>query len=113
MDDDRLDPLEAVNPVDGRYREILRECSIYFSEYALIKQRLLVELRYLLSFLKAVGLDGDLPKLMELEEKLAELSLKEAAEVKQLERKLGHDVVAATSYLGEKLEQHGLKHLKP
>ncbi|MCS6770120.1 MAG: lyase family protein [Candidatus Caldarchaeum sp.] len=113
MHDDRLDPLEAVSPVDGRYRETLRECSIYFSEHALIKQRLLVELRYLRSFLKAVGLNGDQPKLMELEEKLAELSLKEAAEVKQLERKLGHDVVAATSYLGEKLEQHGLKHLKP
>ncbi|MEM1956488.1 MAG: lyase family protein [Candidatus Caldarchaeum sp.] len=108
-----FDPLEALTPIDGRYREAVRECSSYFSEHALIRHRLYVEVRYLRSFLKAVGWRGVLSKLEQLEHDVQGLSLEEAAEVKHLEKRLGHDVVAAAAYLEKKLEHIGLAELKP
>jgi adenylosuccinate lyase len=80
-----LDPLEAISPLDGRYRDALSACSRYFSEHALIRYRLYVEVRYLRAFAKAVGLGVDLRGLEGLEEAVLNLSLEEAAEVKHVE----------------------------
>ncbi|MEM4189696.1 MAG: lyase family protein [Candidatus Caldarchaeum sp.] len=111
--DDKLNPLEAVTPIDGRYRESLQECSRYFSEHALIRHRLFVEVSFLNSFLKAVRWKGELSKLETLEKDVLDMPVNEAEEVKHLEKKLGHDVAAATSYLEKRLDQLGLPELKP
>ncbi|MEM4382506.1 MAG: lyase family protein [Candidatus Caldarchaeum sp.] len=111
--DDTLNPLEAITPVDGRYRESLRECSRYFSEHALIRYRLFVEVRFLHAFLEAIGWRGDLLKLEALARNVLEMPVSDAEEVKQLEKKLGHDVAAATSYLEKRLDQLSLSELKP
>lgn len=44
--------LTNVSPIDGRYKEITRELTNFFSEYAYIKYRLMVEMQYLLYFLR-------------------------------------------------------------
>ncbi len=113
MSDGTLNPLTAITPLDGRYRETLHECSRYFSEYALIKTRMLVEIKFLKFFLKSIGWSGDLSKLDMLEESVETFSIKDAEKVKQLEKELGHDVVAVTSYFGQKLEEIGCADLKP
>ena len=108
-----IHPLEAITPLDGRYREALRICSRYFSEHALIRYRLYVEARYLKAFAEAAGLDADLRRLEGLDDALLNLPLEEAAEVKHVEERLGHDVMAAVEYLGRMVEARGLAALKP
>ena len=44
-----LSPLTAISPVDGRYRNTVADCDLYFSEYALIKYRLQVEIEYFIA----------------------------------------------------------------
>jgi len=44
-----LSPLTAISPVDGRYRNTVADCDLYFSEYALIKFRLQVEIEYFIA----------------------------------------------------------------
>jgi adenylosuccinate lyase len=46
-----MDSLDAITPIDGRYREKLSEMENYFSEYALMKERVRIEIEYLLKFL--------------------------------------------------------------
>ncbi len=113
MSDEALNTLTAITPLDGRYREALRECSRYFSEYALIKTRVLVEIKFLKFFLKNIGWSGDFSKLDMLEESVEMFSIEDAEKVKQLEEKIGHDVVAVTSYFGQRLEEIGYAGLKP
>ncbi|MEM4718977.1 MAG: adenylosuccinate lyase, partial [Nitrososphaerota archaeon] len=49
-----MDPLEAITPIDGRYREKLEQLSEYFSEHALIKERARVEVEYLAKLIEEV-----------------------------------------------------------
>ena len=86
------DELKAISPIDGRYYDKLKELSDYFSEFALIKKRIFVELKYL----KKLG-KGD---YLELHEKF---DLKEAQEVKEIEKTCNHDVKAVEYYLKEKV----------
>jgi adenylosuccinate lyase len=108
-----LDPLEAISPLDGRYRDALSACSRYFSEHALIRYRLYVEVRYLRAFAEAVGLGVNLRGLEGFEEAVLNLSLEEAAEVKHVEERLGHDVMAAVEYLGRLVEARAWPHSNP
>ncbi|MCS6783622.1 MAG: lyase family protein [Candidatus Caldarchaeum sp.] len=105
--------IDAITPIDGRYRDKLQVCSEYFSEKALIRHRLVVEAKYLRAFLEAVGRKTEAEKTSKFEEIFAALSTEEAEEVKKLEVKLGHDVVAATAFFEKKLEEEGLSSLKP
>ncbi|MDJ0272216.1 MAG: lyase family protein [Candidatus Caldarchaeum sp.] len=102
-----------MTPLDGRYREKLEECSRFFSEYALIRYRLVVEACYLRAFLIAIGKVSEAHAVEGLEKEVSELSVKEAVEVKNIERRVGHDVVAVTMFLEKKLEERGYAALKP
>ena len=110
-------PLEAIIPIDGRYRGRVAEASNYFSEYALIRERLRVEIEFLMRIVEACGgeIESKLPRdwrdrLLRLVE---EFKLEEAERVKELEKTLGHDVKALINYLREKLHQIGLEQLSP
>ena len=110
-------PLEAIIPIDGRYRRRVAEASNYFSEYALIKERLRVEIEFLIRIVEVCGgeMESKLPRdwrdrLLRL---VDEFKLEDAERVKELEKTLGHDVKALINYLREKLHQIGLEQLSP
>jgi adenylosuccinate lyase len=89
------DGLYAISPLDGRYYEKLKELSNYFSEFALIKKRVFVELVYL----KELG-KGDFLKILE------KFDLKEAEKIKEIEKTTNHDVKAVEYYLKEKVPKN-------
>ncbi|MEM4185519.1 MAG: adenylosuccinate lyase, partial [Nitrososphaerota archaeon] len=97
----------AVSPIDGRYREMTRELSLYFSEDALIRYRLRVEAEYLRLVLGRVA-----PQLVEkasavLDEAVSEASSSVVEEVKKIEAETRHDVEAVVRFLKKRLEERG------
>ena len=107
-----LHQLTAISPIDGRYRSQLQHLDEYFSEYALIKYRVLVEVEYFLflgekKFFK-------IPVLVKnhLQNAAANFSLENAATIKATEKITNHDVKAVEYFLKEELEKCNAGHLK-
>ncbi len=103
----KLDPLKAISPIDGRYHEKVANLSAFFSEEALIKYRVKVEVAYFLFLCKI------LPQLKEISSdqhsKLAQIpdsmTESDAQHVKELEKETNHDVKAVEYLLKEKWDQ--------
>lgn len=97
--------LAAITPIDGRYRNKIQELSTYFSEQALIKYRLQIEIEYLIFFLKEV-LKKPLSDKNEcdLRNILTVFDEKTALHIKEIEKKINHDVKAIEYYLREQLK---------
>jgi len=112
-----VEPVEAITPIDGRYREKLTHLSNYFSEYALIKERVRIEIEYLIKFIEEVEhskvalLPSDWKDT--LRKIHQEFSLEDAKRIKEIEKKTTHDVFAVMKYLTEKLDSYKLQILKP
>jgi len=106
-----LDPLTAISPIDGRYRGRTAPLSAWFSELALIRYRLVVELHWF-RFLCEVPLpelkDADTSALDGLAKQLKEITAEDAQAVKTIERTTNHDVKAVEYWLKDKLEELGL-----
>jgi adenylosuccinate lyase len=108
-------PLYAISPVDGRYRKQAEPLSSYFSEYALIRYRVWVEVEYFIALVEL-----PLPQLAGFpEEKIKVLrdvyesfSQKEAERIKEMERITNHDVKAVEYFIKEIFDQHGLDEFK-
>ncbi|MGH7840514.1 MAG: adenylosuccinate lyase [Candidatus Binataceae bacterium] len=103
--------LLAVGPSDGRYRAQTRALSDYFSEYALIRYRLRVELEWLIALAANPAIDA-MPPLGEAErERLRALAVKftiaDARRVKALEAETNHDVKALEYFLKKKIAAGG------
>ena len=104
-----LSPLTAVSPVDGRYHSKTAPLSDYFSEFALIRYRVRVEVAYFLA------LGEVLPSLAEVlagrEQELRALyeqfTVEDAQRVKDIERVTNHDVKAVEYFIKERLDQLG------
>lgn len=102
--------LRAIGPIDGRYASKTRELSEYFSEYALIRYRVLVEVRYLQA-LHRLGL----PQLQhlcgtqldDLNKIVANFSDADAEEIKTTERTTNHDVKAVEYFVKDRLDKAG------
>lgn len=99
------DPLMAISPLDGRYREKAENVSKYFSEFALMKYRVLVEVEWFLFLCQTVKLPGTKP-LNKKEEGICramheEFDLGDAQEIKKYEAKTNHDVKAVEYFLRE------------
>ena len=96
-----LTNLTAISPIDGRYRKKTSHLDEYFSEYALIKYRVLVEIEYF--FFLADQRFFKLPSKARLflKNALEEFSLDDARQVKQLEAITNHDVKAVEYFLKE------------
>lgn len=110
-----LSSLTAISPVDGRYHEKTKILSDYFSEFALIRYRVVVEIEYLLA-LSTVGLT-QLPPFTEDEVQTlrrlgAIFSTEDAQLIKTIERSTNHDVKAVEYFLKEKLEALGFESIK-
>ncbi|MGZ5220293.1 MAG: adenylosuccinate lyase [Chitinophagaceae bacterium] len=107
-----LSALTAISAIDGRYRKQVQHLDEYFSEYALMKYRILVEVKYLLflerkKFFKLSG------KSIKYLNKLAEdFGLEDAQEIKQIEYITNHDVKAVEYFLKNELEKNDGKTAK-
>ena len=107
-----LNTLTAISPIDGRYRNQLNQLADYFSEFALIKYRVLVEVEYFI-FLgqkKMFQIPAAVKKQLLL---ITEnFSLEDAQVIKQIETITNHDVKAVEYFLKTKLEELTAGHLK-
>jgi adenylosuccinate lyase len=95
-----LEPLTAVSSIDGRYRATAATLAGYFSEYALMKRRLMVECEYLrlLSSARGVAMMRTFTgQERELLRALADLSMEDAHIIKKIERE-GYDGIPATNH---------------
>ena len=102
-----LDVLTAISPIDGRYRNKTQELAGYFSEYALIRYRVRVEIEYFITLCEL-----PLPQLEHFDQKLFEslrdiyrhFTEQDAARVKEIEQTTNHDVKAVEYFIKEKID---------
>ena len=107
-----LTTLTAISPIDGRYRGQLNHLEVYFSEFALIKYRVMVEVDYFL-FLgekKFIQIPATVKKSLLLA--VANFSLEDAQQIKDTEKITNHDVKAVEYFLKSVLEKCGAGDLK-
>ncbi len=105
----QLQSLTAISPIDGRYRNKIENLAAYFSEFALIKYRVEVEVAYFLflSEEKFFSLKKGISKsLLDL---VDNFSLEDASQIKEIERTTNHDVKAVEYFLKEKFTAAGLE----
>jgi len=108
----KLNNLTAISPIDGRYRKQVSSLDIYFSEYALIKYRVAVEIDYFLFLAdkKIFKISSAIKQhLLSVKENF---SLSDAMLIKQTEAITNHDVKAVEYFIKAQLEKKGATHLK-
>ena len=98
--------LTAISPLDGRYRQKVEDASEFFSEYALIRYRVIVELRYYYFFLTTV-LHKKVSKKI-IDQCIESFDEQAAMKIKEIERTTNHDVKSVEYYVKELLLQHKL-----
>ncbi len=107
----KLTPLTAISPVDGRYRPKTEVLAPFFSEYALMKYRVRVEVEYFiaLSHIPLPGLEGlsreDEKKLRKI---YTQFGPEDAERIKAIEAQTNHDVKAVEYFVKEKLTEMGM-----
>jgi len=107
--------LDAISPIDGRYRDKVDYISKYFSEKALIYYRLKVEIEYFLFLCKnRIGKlkPLNLKNIKRLRNIYNEFSIKDAIEIKKIEEKTNHDVKAVEYFIKKKFDQYEFSHYK-
>ena len=107
-----LNQLTAISPIDGRYRQQLQHLDEYFSEYALIKYRVLVEVEYFLFLSEKKFFKVSAAVKKHLQTVAAEFSLENAATIKETEKITNHDVKAVEYFLKNELDKCDAGHLK-
>ena len=101
-----LDVLTAISPIDGRYRNKTEQLAGYFSEYALVRYRVRVEIEYFIALceLPLPQLEGIDRQLFEpLRDIYRNFTEKDAARVKEIEQVTNHDVKAVEYFIKERL----------
>lgn len=102
--------LTALSPLDGRYHEKVDSLRDYFSEYALMRYRTIVEIRWL----QALAQETHIPEVKTfskdanqfLEKLIHSFEISNANEIKQIEKVTQHDVKAVEYFIKEKLSSH-------
>jgi adenylosuccinate lyase len=98
-----LSPLTAVSAIDGRYRAQVQHLDDYFSEFALMKYRVLVEIEYLLFLAQKKMFTLADNASVELHLIKENFSLQDAERIKEIEKTTNHDVKAVEYFIKEKL----------
>ena len=107
--------LNAISPIDGRYRNKVSKLAEYFSEEALIKYRVLVEIEYFISLCEIPlpqlsGFNSSLyPELKKIYE---DFKPEDAQKIKDIEKVTNHDVKAVEYFIKEKFDLLGLDQYK-
>ena len=110
-----LTTLNAISPIDGRYRKSTKPLAAFFSEEALIRYRVLVEVEYFIALC-----EGNLPQLKGVNKNSYEslrnlyhnFSTEDALVIKETEKTTNHDVKAVEYFIKEKFELLGLSNFK-
>jgi adenylosuccinate lyase len=105
-----LNFLTAISPLDGRYRQKVDELDLYFSEFGLIRYRLMVEIEY---FIALCGIP--LPQLQDFKKDnykilrsiYEDFDLTDAEKIKEREKVTNHDIKAIEYFLKERFFQSG------
>ena len=110
-----LTSLTAISPVDGRYRSKCEKLDEYFSEYALIRYRVRVEIEYFIALCE-LGLDQlkgvEASKFEPLREIYRNFTVADATRIKEIESVTNHDVKAVEYFIKEKFDILGLEQYK-
>lgn len=106
-----LSKITAISPVDGRYRDASSPLENYFSEYALIRYRVRVEIEYYIALCEIplpqlASIDNS--KFEQLRDIYRNFSIEDALRVKEIERTTNHDVKAVEYLIKEKMDALGL-----
>jgi len=105
-----LTPLNALSPLDGRYQSKVDPLRAYFSEYALIKHRALVEVEWLKALAALPEIEEVKPfsqeTIKELDDAIANFGEADASQVKAIEARTNHDVKALEYWLKEKFDSN-------
>ena len=107
--------LNAISPIDGRYRNKVAQLANYFSEEALIKYRVLVEIEYFIALceIPLPQLSGfDKTIYPELRKVYKKFSSDDAQKIKDIEKVTNHDVKAVEYFIKEKFDLLGLERFK-
>jgi adenylosuccinate lyase len=98
-----LNALTAISPLDGRYRHQVQHLDDYFSEYALIRYRVLVEVEYFLFLGRKKFFPLDAATRKRLQTITEQFSLEDALWIKETEKTTNHDVKAVEYFLKDRL----------
>ncbi len=107
-----LNQLTAISPIDGRYRKQVQQLDEYFSEYALMKYRVIVEVEYFLFLAEKKFFKLDAKTKQHLQKTAEEFSLADAEEIKKTESITNHDVKAVEYFIKKVLDNCNAGHLK-
>ena len=99
--------LFAISPIDGRYRNMVKDIENYFSEYAYIKYRVFIEVKWLI-YLMDHNISGGAESKDKILEIYNRFDIEEAKKVKEIEAKTNHDVKAIEYYIRSKVEEMNL-----
>lgn len=110
-----ISALKAISPIDGRYASKTKALSSYFSEEALIKYRILVEIEYFIALC-----EQPLPQLQSVDKNLysklravyTDFSTEDALAIKEIEKVTNHDVKAVEYFIKDKFDLLGLQQYK-
>ena len=111
----QLNSLTAISPIDGRYRSKCEKLDRYFSEYALIRYRVKVEVEYFIALcqIPLPQLSGVNPSVFgQLRDIYRDFEVADAARIKEIESVTNHDVKAVEYFLKEKFDAMGLQDYK-
>ncbi len=108
----QLSPLTAISPIDGRYNKATTQLVDYFSEYALIKYRVKVEVEYFISLGEKKFFKIDTKLKNSLRKMVENFSEADAQHIKNTEAITNHDVKAVEYFLKEKLDELNVSNLK-
>ena len=108
----QINSLLAISPIDGRYRNKVQSLEIYFSEFALIKYRVEVEIKYLIAFSNIINMNGEVlgqQDIKALHGLYENFSLEDGLRIKEIEKTTNHDVKAVEYFIKEKVKSMGIK----
>ena len=111
----KLNLLTAISPIDGRYRSKVENLQLYFSEFALIKYRVLVEVEYFIALCEL-----PLPQLAAFDKNLfgvlrklvTNFTVEDAQRIKDIEKVTNHDVKAVEYFLKEEFDKLSIQEFK-
>jgi adenylosuccinate lyase len=109
------DSLHALSPIDGRYFAATSDLRVYFSEAALFRYRLIVEIEYFIELSKdGFPLEGKLTaeRIATLRSLYADFSDADAVRIKEIEKTTNHDIKALEYFIKEKLDAMGMNEVR-
>ena len=107
-----LSALTAISPIDGRYRNQVQHLDQYFSEYALIRYRVLIEIEYFIALSHKKFFSLKPQQLKTLRDIYQQLKTEQAQEIKDIEKITNHDVKAVEYFIKRELDTLKLDNLK-